>query len=492
MPLAPLAPPLVRPLRSPRPAAGWERATSRDALTVSLLLVVGLWAYPHGLPDLAGGASAALTSLGRLTGLVASDLLLVQVLLMARVPVLERAWGQDELARLHRLVGFGSFTLMLAHIALIGLGDAGADGRGYGGLLGELWDMTWNLPGMLLATAGTLCLVLVVVTSTRAARRRLRYESWHLLHLYAYLGVGLALPHQLWTGTDLLANPVATVYWWSAWATAAASVVAFRLGLPLYRSVRHRLVVEAVVDEAPGVVSVHLAGRHLDELPARAGQFVLLRFLDGPGASRAHPYSLSAPPTDRSLRVTVKALGDDSSQVARLRPGTRVLLEGPYGRLTAERRTTRKVLLLGAGIGITPLRALAEDLPQAPGDVVVVHRVRTEDEAVFLERVPAAGARPGPARRPRARTPRPVRLGTRGGRQRRGGGAAARGARRRRARGLRLRPRRVDGRSPGGRASAPASPASGSTPSASPGSRTTLVHPQTSGARRCAGSSSSS
>lgn len=109
---------------------------------------------------------------------------------MARVPVIERAWGQDELARLHRLVGFGSFNLMLAHIVLIGLGYAGSGAHGYSGLLGELWDITWGLPGMLLAAAGALCLVLVVVTSIRAARRRLRYESWHLMHLYAYLGVG--------------------------------------------------------------------------------------------------------------------------------------------------------------------------------------------------------------------------------------------------------------------------------------------------------------
>ncbi len=160
-------------------------------------------------------------------------------------------------------------------------------------------------------------------------------------------------------------------------------MVAFRLGLPLYRSLRHRLVVQAVVPEAPGVVSVHLGGRHLDELPVRAGQFLLLRFLGRPGASRAHPYSLSAAPSGNRLRITVKDLGDDSRQAARLRPGTRVLVEGPYGRLTAERRSTRKVLLLGAGIGITPLRALAAELPQAPGDVVVVHRVRSPDDAVF-------------------------------------------------------------------------------------------------------------
>jgi len=149
---------------------------------------------------------------------------------------------------------------MFAHIVLIGLGYAGSSAHGYSGLLGELWDITWGLPGMLLAAAGTLCLVLVVVTSIRAARRRLRYESWHLMHLYAYLGVGLALPHPLWTGGDFLANPLATAYWWTAWAGTAAAVVLFRLGLPLYRSLRYRLVVQAVVPEVPGVVSVYLTG----------------------------------------------------------------------------------------------------------------------------------------------------------------------------------------------------------------------------------------
>src|SRR5947209_2047 len=175
---------------------------------------------------------------GRLTGLPASDLLLVQVLLMARVPVLERAFGQDRLARIHRWVGFASFNLMIAHIGLITWGYAA--GR-LGAAPGELWDLTVTYPGMLLAVAGTGCLVMVVVTSIRAARRKLRYESWHLLHLYAYLGVGLALPHQLWTGADFTASPIATLYWWTVYLLAAGSVLLFRLGVPLWRSARHRL-----------------------------------------------------------------------------------------------------------------------------------------------------------------------------------------------------------------------------------------------------------
>jgi len=142
--------------------------------------------------------------------------------------------------------------------------------------------------------AGTACLVMTVATSLRAARRRLRYESWHLLHLYAYLGVGLALPHQLWTGQEFLASTAATVFWWSLWALAAGAVLVWRVGLPLWRNARTRLHVTAVVPEAAEVVSVHLTGRHLDRLPAQAGQFLTWRFLHRQGRTRGNPYSLSA------------------------------------------------------------------------------------------------------------------------------------------------------------------------------------------------------
>src|SRR4029079_14206054 len=137
--------------------------------------------------------------------------------------------------------------------------------------LAELWSLVWTYPGMLLATAGTLLLVLVVVTSVRMARRRLRYETWHLLHLYAYLGVGLALPHQIWTGTDFVSSPAAPAYWWPLAAAALGAVLVCRLGLPLARTLRHQVVVSRVVEEAPGVVSLHLRGRPPHRLPAKAG-----------------------------------------------------------------------------------------------------------------------------------------------------------------------------------------------------------------------------
>ncbi|MFR9805434.1 ferric reductase-like transmembrane domain-containing protein [Pseudonocardia sp. RS010] len=336
----------------------------------SLVVVTSLWIAGGGVADL-GSWTDGLTSLGRWTGLLASDLLLIQVVLMARIPPVERAVGQDRLARTHRLVGFTSFTLMLAHLVLITWGYAA--GR-ISALPATFWNLTVDYPGMLLALAGTICLVLVVVTSVRAARSRLRHESWHLLHFYAYLGVGLALPHQLWTGQEFLSSTAATVFWWTLWASAAAAVLVWRVGLPVLRSLRHDLRVTSIVPEAPDVVSVYVTGRHTDRLPVTAGQFLTWRFLSGPGWTRAHPYSLSAAPDGRSLRITVKDLGDGSRLVRNLRPGTRALIEGPYGRLTARPRTRDRIALIGAGVGITPLRALAEELPYAPGDAVLLQR----------------------------------------------------------------------------------------------------------------------
>ena len=395
-------PPRPAPVRRTRARTdALVRGGAEALLAAALTLVTFWWATGGGLTDLTAWSSG-LTSLGRLTGLLASVLLLVQVLLMARVPLLEHAFGQDRLAHTHRLVGFTSFTAMIAHIGLITWGYAAGD---LAATPGELWNLTLTYPGMLLAAAGTTCLIMVVVTSIKAARNKLRYESWHLLHLYAYLGVGLALPHQLWTGQDFLASTATTVFWWGLWIAAAGSVVVWRLGVPLVRNARHRLRVAAVVPEGHGVVSVHLSGRRLDRLPVAAGQFLTWRFLGGPGWTRGHPYSLSAAPGGRSLRITVKDLGDGSAAVPGLRPGARVLVEGPFGRLSERARTRTRVAFLGAGVGVTPLRALAEGMAYAPGDAVMLHRFSTPDAALFadefvdlahrrgLQLVPVAGPR---------------------------------------------------------------------------------------------------
>ncbi|MBN9611381.1 MAG: ferric reductase-like transmembrane domain-containing protein [Actinobacteria bacterium] len=367
----------------------------------TVVILVAMWFANGGIGALSAPGGAAMT-FGRLTGLIAADLLLLQVLLMARIPFVERAWGQDVLTRRHRLVGETSFYLMMAHIVLITIGYTQA---GHLTFLAQTWYLIVNYPGMLLAVAGTVALLVVVATSLRAARRRMRYESWHLLHLYAYVGVALVLPHELWTGADFLSSPAMTIFWWTLWGLAAGAIVFFRLALPIGRSLLHQLVVERVIEEAPGVQSVVIRGRQMVWLKPKPGQYFQWRFLTGPGWMRAHPYSVSALPDRNRLRITMRTAGDEGPRLARLRPGTRVLIEGPYGSLTADRRLHRDVLLIAAGVGITPLRGLAEHIATEPPtdgpggrlrpSVVVLHRVSAPPEAMFAAEWDELAARYG-------------------------------------------------------------------------------------------------
>ncbi|WP_243077185.1 ferric reductase-like transmembrane domain-containing protein [Microbacterium sp. SS28] len=365
--------------QNPRTAV-WH-ACATIVIWLTSLFVVALWVVGGGVTATIGFTAETLTTLGRLTGLVSANLLLYQVLLMARIPLFERGFGRDAMTRMHRFVGFWSFWLLAAHIVLLMLGYAATAAINP---FVQLWQFVVDYPGMLLATAGTVLIVLVVVTSIRKARSKLRYESWHLLHLYAYLGVGLALPHQLWTGADFLSSPLATAYWWTLWAAAAASVVIFRIGMPLLKSARHGIRVTAVERDGDQGVTVRMSGRRLHRLGARAGQFFVWRFADGPGWTRGHPFSLSSAPASAGLSISARIAGDGTERLTRLRPGTRVLVEGPYGHMTGAARKGTKLLMIGAGAGVAPLVSLLEEQPYAPGDAMLITRDHAEGDALRL------------------------------------------------------------------------------------------------------------
>lgn len=365
-------------IRSPNRAVLFLAGAAGVGLAVTLGL--GLSTESAGTLSALGGPA---TALGRLTGLVGAYLLLIAVVLVARLPALERAVGHDRLVRWHRRLAPWPLLLIAAHGALIALGYGQAAGTGP---LHQLGVLLTSYPGVLAATAGFGLLAMAGVTSYRLARARMRHETWWAVHLYVYLGLALSFSHQLSTGAAFVAQPAAEAWWISIWLATAGVVLVYRIGLPVWRSLYHRLRVVAVHSEGPGVVSLVLEGHRLDRLAVAGGQFLQWRFLRPGLWWQAHPYSLSALPTSSHLRVTVKDMGDHSSELARLRPGTRVAIEGPYGAFTHHARARDAVLLVGAGVGVTPLRALLEDLP-AHVDVEVVLRASTREELVLEHEV---------------------------------------------------------------------------------------------------------
>ena len=344
-------------------------------------VVVWLWLHGGGVSQVHGSADL-FTSLGRVTGLVGTYLALIQVLLLARLPPLEQRVGFDRLTVWHRRNGKLCIYLVVAHAVLITIGYAEADQIG---VPAEFSRLLSSYPGMVTATVGTVLMVAIVVSSIVIVRRRLPYEAWYTLHFTIYAAIALAYLHQLPTGNEFATNPGQRDYWIAIYVVTLALLLVFRVARPLVRARRHRLRVVAVTREAPGVVSVHITGRELDRLGARAGQFMLWRFLSPGRWWQSHPFSLSAAPDGRTLRLTVKDVGGFTRRLGDLRPGTRVLAEGPFGRFSAAVRQRARVTLIAGGIGITPLRALLEELPAAPGELALIYRVLAEDDLVLRD-----------------------------------------------------------------------------------------------------------
>jgi predicted ferric reductase len=381
----------------PRAAADWAGPPSgrgyRRAIAAGLWLlialnaavIVWLWLNGGGVSQVQGSADL-FTSLGRITGLLAVYLALIQVLLLARLPPVERLVGFDRLTVWHRLNGKLCIVLVVAHTALITVGYAGSDQIS---VPSEFSRLLSSYPGMITATIGTALMIGVVISSLVIVRRRLPYEGWYFVHLSIYAGIALSYLHQLPTGNEFTANTSQTDYWIALYVATLALLLCFRVARPAWRAFRHRLRVAEVISEAPGVVSLRITGRHLDRLHAQAGQFMLWRFWTRGRWWQAHPFSLSAAPDGRSLRLTVKGVGDFTRRLAELPPGTPVLAEGPFGTFTAIQRSRPRVALIAGGIGITPLRALFEELPAAPGELALIYRVIDEREIVFRDELQA-------------------------------------------------------------------------------------------------------
>jgi predicted ferric reductase len=357
-----------------------------DAAAVAVGLGLGLCVVLEVTAESKGSLSAPgglIIFGGRLAGLTGTYLLLIMLLLIARIPGIERAVGQDRLLRWHRRLGQWPIYLLTAHAALITLGYAEQAKTGF---WHELWILIRSYADVLMAIVALALLVLAAVTSIRAARRRMRYETWWTIHLYVYLALALSFSHQLANGASFVGHPLTRAVWVALWVATAGTVLAFRVALPIVRSAWHGLRVVGVHEETPGVVSIVCRGRHVERLAVAGGQFFQWRFLTRGMWWQAHPYSLSAMPRSPYLRVTVKATGDHSERLMRIPVGTRVAIEGPYGAFTRHARDTNKVLLVGVGVGVTPVRALLEDMDPWV-DVVVVTRASTAEDLIFREEI---------------------------------------------------------------------------------------------------------
>lgn len=342
-------------------------------LGANLACVLYLWFSNSGGLFASGTAGSFELALGRLSGLLLVKLVLMQFLIMSRAPFLEQVFGLDRLSRWHHFIGKYLILFLVAHPIFLALAYSKLNEVNF-------WTQYMNFlqwEDVPRAVVAFWLLILVIGYSLLMVWRNWNFEKWYVAHLLVYVAVVLAFGHQLEVGGDLQVGwPM--YYWLGIYAFVFACVGLYRFLLPILLFWKHRFVVERVAQETPGVYSVYITGQKMEEFKFRNGQFVVVRFLDGKRKWQAHPFSLSQGYNGKELRLSIRGIGDFSKEVGGVEPKTFVIIEGPYGVFTEKRLKGREVLLIAGGIGITPIRAIMEDLVKQKKQVVLFYANRTE------------------------------------------------------------------------------------------------------------------
>src|SRR4051795_3136071 len=235
-------------VRTAPPSAGAHPGAVLGVIAAGAFACLLLWW--QNTPSI-NGLGDWLTNAGRVTGLLAGYGVVVLVALMARIPPLERGIGADRLARWHATGGRYTVSLVVAHGLLITCGYAVT---AHTDVISQTKTLLVSYPDVLMASVAGLLLVGVGLVSMRAARKRMRYETWYYLHFYTYLAVALAFSHQFATGAEFIDNAAARVVWGGMYAAVGAAILWYRFITPARQAIRQQLRVETVRRESTDTV----------------------------------------------------------------------------------------------------------------------------------------------------------------------------------------------------------------------------------------------
>ena len=346
-----------------------------------LVAVVALWAFRGVQMLTSGDLGVAFIAIGGLLGLLATFFALTQFMLMGRIGWIERNFGLDRLASYHRINGYLAISLILAHSVFITISHTVS---GQTDFVSAYLKILSDYPYAIWALVAEILFVTVVVSSIYIARRHLKFETWYFVHLMVYAAIVLASFHQFANGSSLIGSGFATAFWYGLYGFVALNLLIWRFGLPLYNFWRFDFTVSRVVRETPTVTSVYIKAKNLRRFKLKPGQFILVRIFAPKLWWQEHPFTVSWIPHGDELRISVRAVGDYTSELATLKPGAKVLVSGPFGRFTEDVAATDKRLFIAGGIGITPLRCLAEQADAKHTDARLLYANRTPDDVPLM------------------------------------------------------------------------------------------------------------
>jgi predicted ferric reductase len=327
------------------------------------------------------GPGNLLIALGRVAGVWAELFILAELVLVGRIYWVEHLFGFDKLNRVHRWIGYSILSLLLGHPLLLIWGYI--QQNGYGGFMSQfipqLQDFLANKAYVIYSFIGVIIFIYIVFLAV-FARKRINYEVWYYTHLFTYLAIGFALPHQFASGDFTSDWPM--WYWYILNYSVFGIYLFWRAVRPLVRFAYYRFQITNVIQETPDTISIYVTGKHMEKFRFHAGQYANITIL-ARELWYTHPFSFSSAYNGQFIRFTIKNSGDYTARIPSVKPGTHVILDGPLGLFIEERAIRDKFLFIAGGIGITPLRSMMESLGQKQKDIVLIHAVRTEKDMAF-------------------------------------------------------------------------------------------------------------
>ncbi|MBJ7340866.1 MAG: ferric reductase-like transmembrane domain-containing protein [Mycolicibacterium sp.] len=283
-------------------------------------------------------------------GFVGLSMMGLQFVLVARVKTVAAPFGEDALVHFHRYMGYAATCFILAHpILLIVVVDSS--------YLERVNPFTAPWAGRF-GTLAIVCLLAVIVTSVWRAALRLSYEAWQTIHLVlSTIAITAALVHVELIG-HYVNEPWKRVLWVVMTAGFLLMFLWVRIARPLLRKRRSWEVV-SVVSERGGVNALTLRPVRHAGFTFAPGQFGWLSLNRSPFAVTQHPFSFSSNGDDpTTLQMSIKELGDFTSTVGSVAPGTRAYVDGPHGVFSPDRYSGPGFVLLAGGVGIGPLMSM--------------------------------------------------------------------------------------------------------------------------------------
>ncbi|MBE0425699.1 MAG: ferric reductase-like transmembrane domain-containing protein [Nitrospirae bacterium] len=311
-------------------------------------------------------------------GFVGLSMMGLQFFLTGRFQRLTSPYGIDVVYHFHRNISLIAFLFIFLHAVILFISSPETLI-----LLNPVISPWWMIVGV----AGLLAFAIVIVTSLYRLKFGLCYEHWRLIHGYiSVVAVALSVAHII--GVGYYVEGYLKRGLWITMITAwLLALVYVRVMKPIIM-LRRPYTIEKVKRERGNSWTLTLRPEGHKGMNFRPGQFAWLTIGKSPFSIREHPFSFSssAMKTD-SMQVTVKELGDFTSRIGEVAPGTRTYIEGPYGTFTVDRHVAPGYIFITGGVGITPvisiLRTMADRNDRRP--VLLFYSNKTWEGMTFRE-----------------------------------------------------------------------------------------------------------